>query len=214
MVRDIEPYEWYKNFFGGNSMFNPFGRGKGFGDLFKDFDDMRNEFERMIGEFGNIEKNAPKELVREYETSDGRKVREVGPFVYGYSMTIGSDGKPRVREFGNIQSSGKGNGFNPADRIQISAEREPLADLTVSENEVKVTVELPGVNKENIKINAYEGSVEIITADTQRKYHRTMDLPPEADIESAKSTYNNGIVEVIFKKKQQPKSKGKEIKIE
>lgn len=29
---------------------------------------------------------------------------EMGPFVYGYSMTIGPDGKPKVREFGNIRS--------------------------------------------------------------------------------------------------------------
>jgi hypothetical protein len=29
----------------------------------------------------------------------------MGPFVYGYSMTIGPDGKPRVREFGNVRGS-------------------------------------------------------------------------------------------------------------
>jgi len=26
----------------------------------------------------------------------------MGPFVYGYSMTMGPDGKPIVREFGNV----------------------------------------------------------------------------------------------------------------
>ena len=62
---------------------------------------MRKEFEGFEG-FGSIEKNAPKELVREDQTPDGKKVREVGPIVYGYSMTIGPDGKPKVREFGNI----------------------------------------------------------------------------------------------------------------
>ena len=50
--------------------------------------------------------NAPKELVREYQTPEGEKVREVGPIVYGYSMTIGPDGKPHVREFGNVKSLG------------------------------------------------------------------------------------------------------------
>ncbi|HET9805529.1 MAG TPA: hypothetical protein VFP49_01340 [Nitrososphaeraceae archaeon] len=29
---------------------------------------------------------------------------EVGPVVYKYSMTIGPDRKPKVREFGNINS--------------------------------------------------------------------------------------------------------------
>ena len=51
-----------------------------------------------------FQQTAPKELIREYETSDGGKVREVGPIVYGYSMTIGPDGKPHVREFGNVKS--------------------------------------------------------------------------------------------------------------
>jgi HSP20 family protein len=39
-------------------------------------------------------------------------------------------------------------------------------------------------------------------------------LPPEADIETVRSTYNNGILEITFKKKEQTKPKGKEIKVE
>lgn len=52
-----------------------------------------------------IESTAPKDLVKEYQTPEGTKVREVGPLVYGYSMTIESDGKPKVREFGNMRPS-------------------------------------------------------------------------------------------------------------
>ena len=46
----------------------------------------------------------PKELVREYQTSEGSKIREAGSIVYGYSMTIGPGGKPKVREFGKVKS--------------------------------------------------------------------------------------------------------------
>lgn len=42
-----------------------------------------------------MEAKAPKDLIKEYETPEGGKVREVGPIVYGYSMTIGPDGKPK-----------------------------------------------------------------------------------------------------------------------
>ena len=73
---------------------------------------------------------------------------------------------------------------------------------------------MPGIKKENIKINAYENSLEIISNDPERKYHKVIDLPTEADIETVKSTYNNGILEVIFNKKKQTKPKGKEIKVE
>jgi HSP20 family protein len=43
---------------------------------------MRGEMEREFQDmFKNIETNAPKDLMREYETNEGGKVREYGPFV-------------------------------------------------------------------------------------------------------------------------------------
>ena len=72
------------------------------------------------------------------------------------------------------------------------------------------------VSKKDIKINAYAEKVEIkTTANAQRKYHKVLNLPKSADIETTRYTYNNGILEVTFdKKKEEPKPKGKEIKIE
>ncbi len=207
--KDITPYDWYKRLFSGRS---PFGSWN-FNDLFREFDEMRNQMERTFSEpFKNIENRVPKDLVKEYETPEGGKVREVGPIVYGYSMTIGPDGKPNIREFGNVKSPFAGRGL--FEQPSISSEREPLVDISSTDREVKVIVEMPGIKKENIKINAYENSVEIISDDPQRKYHKVIDLPQEADIETVKSIYNNGILEIVFNKKKQTKSKGKEIKVE
>ena len=210
--RDIIPNDWYKRFFSGRS---PFGSSWNFNDLFREFDEMRNEIERTFSApFKNIENRVPKDLVKEYETPEGVKVREVGPIVYGYSMTIGPDGKPNVREFGNVKSPFAGSRGFFEQQPSISSEREPLVDISTTDKEVKIVAEMPGIKKENIKINAYENSVEIISDDPQRKYHKVIDLPPEADIETVKSKYNNGILEVIFGKKKQSKPKGKEIKVE
>ena len=214
---NIEPEDWFRRFFGSGSGGSLSRRGGGwFGnDVSRQFEDMRREMERMFEEqFKYIESTAPKNLVREYETSEGGKVREVGPFVYGYSVTIGPDGRPRVREFDNVRSPLRGGGGGFFTRPLISSEREPLADVTTTDKEVKVVVEMPGVTKENIKINAYDSSVEVKSDDPQRKYHEVIELPPEADIESVKSTYKNGILEIVFNKKQQAKPKGKEIKVE
>ncbi|HEX2405763.1 MAG TPA: archaeal heat shock protein Hsp20 [Nitrososphaeraceae archaeon] len=178
---------------------------------------MRSEMERMFEEqFKDIESTAPKDLIREYKTPEGGKVREVGPLVYGYSMTIGADGRPKVREFGNIKSPSRlgATGATTATRPVISGEREPLADITTSDKEVKVILEMPGVSRENLRINAYDNSVEVKSEDPQRKYHRVIEIPPEADIETVKSTYKNGILEIVFKKKEQTKPKGKEVKVE
>src|SRR3954452_14759082 len=218
--RDIQPYDWFKKFFGSASGRDFFGSR----DVFREFDEMQREMQRMYDHFAEIQSNAPKELIREYETKEGNKVREVGPIVYGYSMTIGPDGKPHVQEFGNVKpfgsssSSSNRGGITSTSRFgtrpEITAEREPLADVNVTDNEVKVVLEMPGVKKEDIKVNAYDGSIEVLSNDPHRKYHKTIEIPQEIDIESAKSSYNNGILEVTFNKKKETKPNGKEIKVD
>src|SRR6266540_2613046 len=71
---------------------------------FRERYDVRRAMEKMFEEsLKEMETIAPKDLVREYETSEGRKMKEFGPLVYGYTMTIGPDGKPRVKELGNMK---------------------------------------------------------------------------------------------------------------
>jgi HSP20 family protein len=213
-IRDIYPYDWYKRFMGDR---DPLSSVFGSSGIFQEFEDVEREMRRVFDELTAIQANAPKELIREYQEPGGGKVKEVGPLVYGYSMTIGPDGKPQVREFGNVKPSSRWGlqaagmmGANP----NITAEREPLADIHATDKEVKVVLEMPGVKKEDIKVNALEGSVEVISTDPNRKYHKTLELPKDADIETAKSSYNNGILEITFNKKKETKPKGKEIKIE
>ena len=219
---NIEPFDWFRRFFGSSgSSGSRASRQFPFGDMFKGFDEMRSQIERQLeDQFKNFQSTAPKELVREYQTPEGGKVREVGPIVYGYSMTIGPDGKPKIREFGNVRSSplrggGGGGGGSSFSAPMISSERQPLADVITTDTEVKVVVEMPGVSKENIKVNAYDSSVEITTTgQEERKYREVVEIPPETDIETAKSIYKNGILEITFKKKEQTKPKGKQINIE
>ena len=162
---------------------------------------MERMFEETIRDIDHV----PKGLVREFETPRG-KARAVGPLVYGYSVIVGQDGKPKVRGFGNVRSP---LGLAPP---SLTAEREPLADVITSEQDIKVTVEMPGISKQDIKINVYDGSVEVSTTETAyKKYRRTIELPQDADVETAKSTYTNGILEITFKKVGTPK--GKEIKV-
>lgn len=219
--KDIIPNNWFDRFFN-----LPFGRrGRGLFPVWNtrymlsEFDYIHDEMNRMFDAFNNFTSNAPKELVREYETKDGKKVREVGPIVYGYSMTIGPDGKPHVREFGNVKSPLNNEvqilGPQAGHPSQISAEREPLVDVNTTDKEVKVILEMPGIKKTDIKIKAYDSKVEVTTAkDAQRKYHKIVDLPEQADLETAKSVYNNGILEITFDKKKDDKPAGKEIKVD
>lgn len=211
---DILPIDLFNRFFG-------FGRRarSGLFDMDKlfegSFDDIHKEINRMFNVFNNLSNNAPKDLVRDYQTPDGAKVREVGPIIYGYSMTIGPDGRPHVKEFGNVKAGKNIGQYLGIQKPQITAERVPLSDVTSTDKEVKVVLEMPGITKEDIKINAYDEKVEIKTTDSsERKYSKIVDLPKSADIGTARSTYNNGILEVTFDKKKEENSNGKKIKVE
>ena len=73
---------------------------------------------------------------------------------------------------------------------------------------------MPEISKEKIRIDVYNNSVEIKSEDPNRKYHKTIEVSEDIDIESAKSNYNNGILEIRFKKKEQQKPKDRQINIE
>ena len=207
-IKDIISYDGFKRFFGRgrNSV-----KSKSIGsNRFSEFDAIQAEIERRFGQLNHIQSNAQKELVREHQIPEGGRprVREVRPLVYGYSMTIGFDGKPRVREFGNVDSLdavAEKIGFaenGSGEDSQKITEREPLVDVNTTDKEVKVVMEILGVKKEDIKINAYGETVEVTADNPQRKCHKTIGLPPETDIETARSRYNNGILEITFDKKK------------
>jgi len=164
------------------------------------FDEIFEEFERMEEElFRRFWEELPS--WREMEES----VKVYGPYVYGFSISIGPDGKPVVREFGNVRPTR----FGP----RFVEEREPLVDVAEEDDEVVVVAELPGVEKEDIELNATEREL-VISVDTEkRKYYKRLELPAEVDPKSAKASYRNGILEVRLKKIR-PERKGERIKIE
>ncbi|QQG49559.1 MAG: Hsp20/alpha crystallin family protein [archaeon] len=154
---------------------------------------MMKQMERAFSEqFKDLERYLPKGLVRESKSPDGSTKKEIGPIVYGYSVTIGPDGKPVVREFGNVR---KGGG-TPWKEIQDK--REPLVDVVSSDKEVRVIAELPGVSKEDIDLTVNERSLVISVEREEHRYYKELDLPGTVDPKGAKSTYNNGVLEVTI----------------
>ena len=163
---------------------------------FPEVEEMMKEMEKSFMSLGDIE-NLPKDLVKEKRAKDGSITREVGPIVYGYSMTVGPDGKPVIREFGNLKP-GPHKNWHQA----LSAEREPLVDVVDGENEVRVVAELPGARKEDILVAA-KGNVLEISAETRtRKYRKELELPTPVEAQPSRSTFNNGVLEATFQKRK------------
>ena len=184
-------------------------RGSPFGPWgFPDIDEMMREMERAFSEqFKDLERELPKNLVRESKTPDGGVKKEIGPIVYGYSVTIGPDGKPVVREFGNVRS-GEGKAWKA-----IQDKREPLVDVVSSGKEVRVIAEMPGVNKEDISVTVNERSMTISVDREDRGYYKELDLPGVVDPKGARSTYNNGILEVTVPLRS-PEGGGVKLRVE
>lgn len=203
MARDEEFRRWYKRW-----MRFPF-----FGlRPFEDFESRFEEMEKMLEEaLGRI----PKDLIKERKLPDGRIIRETGPIVYGYSVTIGPDGKPVIREFGNVKTSGRPLPFGFPRRIaEVRKEREPLVDVMSENDVVRVVAELPGVDKSDINLSCTENLLTISVDTEKRRYHKALTLPAEVEPKSAKAKYRNGVLEVILEKAKKEKMKGKRIEVE
>lgn len=174
-------------------------------DPFQEFEDMQREIHVMLDQFDKFARGTLKELISDYEARDESKMRESNSFVYGYFLTFGSNVKPTITEFRKVDPkylhAGRGGVGKKNIEPRVSVEREPLVDINSTDKEIKVVLEILGVDKNNIKITAYKEKVEIATNDCQRKYNMTLNLPEEADIDTAKATYNNGILEMTFNKK-------------
>jgi HSP20 family protein len=178
------------------------------GWFFEDMDKMFREIEKMMEEeFKTFTSRVPKDYVRERKLPDGTTVREWGPFVYGYSVKIGPDGKPEIREFGNVKPSRLGP--------QVKEEREPLVDVIETDGEIHIVAELPGVEKDDIKLHGTEDSLTISVDTPQRKYYKEVTLPAKVKVKEAKTQYKNGVLEITVPKiKEEKKPKGEPISVD
>ncbi len=173
------------------------------------FDDFERSFEEM---FRGME--LPKDLIRERKLPGGGTVKEMGPFVYGYSFSQGPDGKPVIREFGNVKPSIRGGPFGMSKpSLDVKEDREPLVDTIVQSDNVKVVAELPGVEKSDIALEC-DGRNLVLKVDTDKhRYYKSLELPVEVDPDTSKASYKNGVLELILRRKS-PGNKAKQIQIE
>jgi len=103
----------------------------------------------------------------------------------------------------------------------------PEVDMIDEGDSIRVRADMPGVDKQDIKVKVEKNNL-IIKAEKEsekekkeenyyyrerssRHYYRSIPLPAEVDAKSAKATLKNGTLEIVLKKKE---GAGEEIKIE
>ena len=167
-------------------------------------------FNNLDGEFQRIRKQMDNFMKDSFEGNISENNKR-NPFVFGFSVKTGPDGFPIFEEFGNTRMNPFGkNGEKPT----VDTRREPLTDINETEDQIAITVELPGVNKEDIDINVMEDKVEVNVKTESRKYFKSIDLKSLVETESSKATYTNGILDLVLNKKESDKPKGTKVKVD
>ena len=171
-------------------------RRRAFEDIFD------SEFFEFDEEFRKMQEHMARLFEEALKAESGKEPKS---FVYGVSMKTGPDGKPIIEEFGNVPKKDK----RTADLDEI----EPLVDVFDEENEVKVVAEIPGVEKEDINIDASPMEVTLKVDTQKKKYFKEIQLPAEVKTDEHKATYKNGILEITFKKVDRKKSSKTKIQV-
>jgi len=122
------------------------------------------------------------------------------------------------------------------ERAKVPLEREKeftavaTADLIDKKDALVIRAEIPGVAKDNIKVNVTEDRVDV-SARLERKkeekednyycyertygaWQRSFSLPERVKSERAKAKYKDGVLEITLPKIEEEKEKKKELKIE
>ncbi|HUV79569.1 MAG TPA: archaeal heat shock protein Hsp20 [Candidatus Bathyarchaeia archaeon] len=140
------------------------------------------------------------EMRRKLEEEMPEDAKRYGPFIYGFSYTKEPGKDPELKEFGNIKHSHM--------RLEPSpgGEREPLIDVIDQNDAYEVVAELPGVEKEDLRLHTTEDSLEIKT-ENGRRFFKEVLFETLIKPETAKATYKNGVLSVRLKKKENEKKR-------
>jgi HSP20 family protein len=111
--------------------------------------------------------------------------------VYGFSVRTLA-GKPVIESFGNIRETARG----PV----VEEVREPIVDVIDEEDRILVIAELPGVSENQIRVEVTGDILNLTASDTDRKYAKELLLPGKVKVESLKTSYRNGILEITVEK--------------
>jgi len=161
-----------------------------FDDLFPDADDHFKKFaKRMFKEIEDIE-----EAIRSGKLQGEWSIKPIEePGAKGYI----ANGR---FHFGGEKQEQTPKTFKLPDQIEEEM-REPLTDVLQDKDNVRIYIELPGVDRDDIQLNVTDGHAEI----KARNFFKTIELPDcEVIADKAVANYKNGVLEVTVPKLKKP----------
>ncbi|MDD3492500.1 MAG: Hsp20/alpha crystallin family protein [Candidatus Thermoplasmatota archaeon] len=129
------------------------------------------EFERILREMEKI--------VGEAFRDSFEQLKSGKMFVKGFSIRLGPDGSPRIDEYGH----------QPTDAESKAPE------MWESDRRLSITLQLPAVDEEDIRVDVEETRVEVRVRDLDDCHH-VIHLPQPVCPDSAAITYKNRILDI------------------
>ncbi len=141
-------------------------------------------------------KRVDPELLRKFENS----MQDFAP-----QFTFGNNFMTNQSFLNNSEAFRKKNSSEFANQNQDMPLKEIFYDIFDEGNKLKIIVELPGVNKNDIQLQADTSEIEITTP----FHHKKIPLPVIVNNNIAKARYTNGILEIELEKIAKGKKKKK-----
>ncbi len=170
----------------------------------------------IFGDFGGLFADFD-EIAKKMMDDAGRN-----GLVYGYQSFTGPDGVPHVREFSNVPGFAGQGAIEPqagscptgtcqsqTDKIQLGAPQDtgvcaPYHDVLEDGDAIKVIVDMPGIEKKDIKVKAKGHTVSIDAVGSSRTYAKTIGLPQEIAGNPKSAIYKNGVLELTYDRTSEP----------
>ena len=86
------------------------------------------------------------------------------------------------------------------DSFHHSYNSDPPVDVIDNDKTVSITVELPGSSEKDIELNIVENKVIIKVNNEENRFYKEIKLSYKVDAKSAKISYNNGVLDIEFRK--------------
>jgi HSP20 family protein len=111
--------------------------------------------------------------------------------IYGFTVKVGLGNEgPTLEPFGNIRRDTKSG------RTEVQEVREPMVDVFEEEDHLLVLAELPGIGKEDVRIDVKDDVLTISAERGDKKYRKEVLLPRSVSKEKMQVSCNIGILEI------------------
>jgi HSP20 family protein len=111
--------------------------------------------------------------------------------IYGFTVKVGlGDEGPRIEPFGNVRRDIKSG------RTEVQEVREPMVDVFEEEDHLLALAELPGIGKEDVRVEVKDDVLTISAERGDKKYRKEVLLPWNVSKEKMQVSCNNGVLEI------------------